>query len=154
MKVGDSAFVSGYVTQDKFILGRTLQAIEEILGFERGRFRQGISVLALDRSPLKNEFQLAAYSMIAEHKFQLPADLNIDKVKENAAAAWSLTGPDRLVKVLAEIRHDPKLPLDEQYPPGQGAPQWKLLTRIPATCVAVVTGYPGARYRLADAARA
>ncbi len=89
--------------------------------------------------------------MIAEHRFQLPTDLNIDKIKENAAAAWSLKGPDRLVKVFAEIRHDPKLPLDDQYPPGKGAPQWKLLTPIPATCIAVVHGYPGGRYQLARA---
>jgi hypothetical protein len=154
MNVGDKTFVSGYVTKDKFILGRTLQEIEKILGFQSGRLQQGIFVLALDRLPQENEFQLAAYSTIAEHHFVLPTDLNIDKIKSNAAASWSLTGPDRLVKVRAVTPHDPNLDLDEQYPPGQGAPQWKLLARIPATCIAVVNGYPDARYTLAAAFRA
>jgi hypothetical protein len=154
MNVGDKTFVSGYVSKDKFLLGHTLQEIENILGFHRGRLQQGMAVLALDRLPLENEFQLAAYSMIAEHHFAMPTDLNIPKIMENAAASWSLTGPDRLVKVRAFTAHDPNLDLDTQYPPGQGAPQWKLVARIPATCVAVVTGYPDARYRLAAAFRA
>jgi len=35
MKVGDSAFVSGYVTKDKFIRGRTLEEMDRSSGFER-----------------------------------------------------------------------------------------------------------------------
>jgi len=151
MNVGDQIFVSGYVTKDKFILGRTLEEIEAILGFKKRRLEQGMFVLALDRLPLENEFQLAAYSMIAEHRFSLPTDLNIAKIKENAASSWTLTGGDRLVKVRAVTPHDPNLDLDQQYPPGKGAPQWKLLVRIPATCVASVSGYPAGRYRLAAA---
>lgn len=147
MNVGDSAFISGYVTKDKFIRGRTLEEMEQILGFRKGRFQQGVYVLALDRLPTQSEFQLAAYSMIAEHHFKTPTDLNIDKIKQNAAESWALTGGDRLVKVRTVAPHDPKLDLDIQYPPGKGAPQWKLTASIPATCIAVVTGYPGGRYQ-------
>ena len=153
MNVGDKMPVGGYVTKDKFILGRTLQEIEDILGFQRGRLAQGMFVLALDRLPQQNEFQLAAYSMTAEHHFTLPGDLEISKIKESAAGTWSLTGGDRLVKVRAVTPHDPNLDLDDQYPPGKGAPQWKLLARIPATCVAAVTRYPDGRYQLAAAIR-
>ena len=148
MKVGDVDFVAGYITLDKFILGRTLEEMEQILGFRQGRFQQGIYVLALNRLPSQSEFQLAAYSMVAEHRFKMPTDLNIDKIKQNAAEAWALAGANRLVKVRTVAPHDPKLDLDIQYPPGKGAPQWKLTARIPATCVAVITGYPGARYQL------
>jgi hypothetical protein len=147
MNVGSSDFVSGYVTKDKFIRGRTLQEIEQILGFQTGRFQQGIYVLTLDRLPSQSEFQVAAYSMIAEHHFKMPSDLNIEKIKQNAAESWGLTGGDRLVKVRTVAPHDPKLDPDLQYPPGKGAPQWKLTARIPATCVAVVTGYPDSRYQ-------
>lgn len=147
MNVGDNAFVSGYVTKDKFIRGRTLEEMEQILGFQKGRFQQGAYVLALHRLPSQSEFQLAAYSMIAEHHLNIPTDLNIDKIKKNAAGSWALTGGDRLVKVRAVAPHNPTLDLDIQYPPGQGAPQWKLTASIQATCIAVLTGYPGGRYQ-------
>lgn len=148
MKVGDSDFVAGYITKDKFVLGRTLQELEDILGFQRGRFGKGIYVLALDRLPVPGEFQLAAYSMIAEHRFQMPPGLDADKIARNAAETFALEGPERLVKIRAVQTHDPALDPDVQYPPGQGAPQWKLTVRIQATCVAVVTDYPSGRYRL------
>src|ERR1700694_1585741 len=112
MKVGDNAFVSGYITQDKFILGRTLEEMEQILGFQHNRFQEGVYVLTLNRLPSQSEFQLAAYSMIAEHRFKMPTDLNIDKIKQNAAGAWALSGGNRLVKVRTVALHDPKLDLD------------------------------------------
>ena len=148
MKVGDSDFVAGYITKDKFVAGRTLQELEAILGFQRGRFGKGIYVLALDRLPLPGEFQLASYSMIAEHRFQMPSGLDIDKLTKIASESFALDGPERLIKIRAVEAHDPSLDPDVQYPPGKGAPQWKLTVRIQATCVAVVTDYPNGTYRL------
>ena len=49
---------------------------------------------------------------------------------------WTLSGPDRLVKVLPGIAHSEEIDPDEQYPPGYGVPQWRLLVPLPGAVVA------------------
>ena len=58
-----------------------------------------------------------------------------------------LTGVERLVKVLATVRHDNSMDPDIQYPPGQGVPQWKVTVQIPGTVISEVSGAPGSRYQ-------
>ena len=147
MTVNEVTFVSGYVTKDKFIRGRTIQQIAQILGFHPGRFRSGIAVVRLDRLPTLSEFELAAYSITAEHRFQQPTGLDIEKIKKMAAESWSLMGLERLVKVRPITPHDPDLPPDWQYPPGLGAPQWKVTSRLPGTVVDLIEAYPEGRYQ-------
>jgi len=147
MAVGDAARVAGYVTTDKFIRGRTLVEIEWTLGFHRGRFQQGIEVIRLDQLPSADQFELAGYSMVAEHRFQQPGGLDIGKIKSEAAASWALQGPERLVKVRVKTPHDPAADPDVQYPPGLGAPQWMLTSPVRGTVVAVVDSYPDGCYR-------
>jgi hypothetical protein len=90
---------------------------------------------------------LAGYSNVATHRHQQPTDLDIAKIKTMALESWSLTGVERLVKVLATIRHDNSMDPDFQYPPGQGIPQWKVTVQIPGTVIAEVSGAPGSRYQ-------
>src|SRR5207248_3182952 len=97
------AFVSGYVTKDKFIRGRSIGEIERILGFHGGRFRRGIAVIRIDRLPSLSEFELAAYSMIPEHRYRQPEDVNIQKLKQLAMESWFRTGWERLVKFQPNI---------------------------------------------------
>jgi hypothetical protein len=147
VKINEMTFVSGYVTKDKFIRGRTIEEIERILGFQRGRFQRGISVARLERLPSLSEFELAAYSMIPEHRYSPPDDLDLRKLKQLALESWSLMGLERLLKVKPNVPHMPDLPPDWQYPPGLGAPQWKITARLPGTIVAVIDEYPGGRYQ-------
>jgi hypothetical protein len=147
MRVGDLVRVSGYVTKDKFINGRTLMEIEDILGYRRGRFAMGVVVLRPNRLPLASEFVLAAYSMVAEHHYSQPSGLNIDKLKQLAIASWAHSGPESLVKVWPNIPHNPGLEPDMQYPPGRGAPQWKLIAKIDSIVVDIAEQYPDGRYR-------
>ncbi|MBI4903099.1 MAG: hypothetical protein HY820_05650 [Acidobacteria bacterium] len=148
MKVGDKLSIRGYVTKLKFINGRDLQSIERILGFQAGRFQLGMWVIRLDRLPEAHEFDVASYSMVAEHRHQVPAGLNIARIKQLARESWSLTGGDSLVKIIAVVGHNPALNPDDQYPPGAGAPQWKLIVPIAATVVAEVTRYPSGVLRI------
>jgi hypothetical protein len=122
MRVFDPVRVSGFVTKEKFIAGRTLLEIEDILGYRRGRFAKGIVVVHPTRLPLASEFDLAAYSMVAEHRYKQPDGLDIGKMKQNAIASWALLGPERLVKVRPNTPHDQELEPEMQYPPGRGAP--------------------------------
>jgi hypothetical protein len=145
MTVGDRLSVQGYITQDKFLVGRRLSELELYLGFHCGRLALGATFVKLDRLPKEGEFELAAYSMTAAHKHSTPAGLDISKLKALAMSRWSLTGPDRLIKVFPLVRHDPSMDSDEQYPPGSGVPQWKIKAgvRIAGMVVAEVTTAAG-----------
>jgi hypothetical protein len=147
VQIHQAVQVSGYVTKDKFIRGRAIVDIERTLGFHNGRFRGGIVVIRLDRLPTLSQFELAGYSMTAEHRFAAPSDLNIDKLKQLALESWSLIGVERLVKVRPNTEHDLNLAPDWQYPPGLGVPQWKLTTRLPGTVIDVIDSYPDGRYQ-------
>ena len=147
MQVGELTWVSGYVTKEKFIKGRRLVEIERILGYHAGRFAQGATFITLNHLPSVNEFELAAYSNVAEHRYQQPAGLDILKLKTLAAESWSAAGFERLVKVRPGIEHNKDMPPDLQYPPGDAAPQWKLTVVLPGIVVAVVNTYPDGRYQ-------
>ncbi|WHQ68592.1 hypothetical protein [Methylorubrum extorquens] len=129
--IGDMIDVTGYVTQDKFLVGRTMSEIEAILGFHGGRLAHGATFAKLSVLPKVGEFELAALSITAQHRYQLPTGYDISRLKQIAMSVWSLSGPDRLVKVRPVIPHDPSLSDDEQYPPSMEAPQWRLTVPLP-----------------------
>lgn len=134
--IGDLTQVRGYVTQDKFLVGRSLGVIETYLGFHAGRLARGATFVKLTRLPRDDEFELAAYSMTAAHRHAIPPGLDIGKLKTLALSRWTLTGPDRLVKVMPGIAHDPGMADDDQYPPGSGVPQWRLTAFVDGCIVA------------------
>jgi hypothetical protein len=147
MKVGDKISVSGYITKEKFIVGRTLAEAEKILGFHAGRFSHGVGIAVLMELPDMQHFQLAAYSNVAAQNYQTPSGLDLDKLKATAKATWATTGFERLIKVVPVLGHDCNMKPDIQYPPGQGAPQWVVDSKIPlrAWIGAVVSDYPNGR---------
>jgi hypothetical protein len=153
MNMGDILTVSGCITKEKFIAGRTLADIERILGFRQGRFIGGIAVVALLELPGMQQFELAGYSQVATHHHQTPSGLDIDKIKANAMATWSTVGFERLVKVRPAQGHDPNMNPDTQYPPGLGVPQWIATVPLQGRVVGMVADYPNGRYLAADAAR-
>lgn len=153
MNLGDIVSVSGCITKEKFIAGRSLAEIEHILGFHAGRLSAGMAVIALLELPGIQQFELGAYSNVATHRHRPPEGLNLAKVKENARATWTTFGFERLVKVRPQAAHDPGLNPDIQYPPGRGAPQWIVTSPVRGRVVALVAGYPEARYFAADAFR-
>lgn len=146
MKVGDLTTVKGCITKEKFIAGRTLSEIEGILGFQPRRLALGMTVVALIELPALDQFELAAYSIIPTHRFQLPGGLDIEKLKAAAKASWATVGFERLVKVRPKTEHNRDMDNDLQYPTGRGAPQWVSKVLLLGRVVAVVTDYPNGRY--------
>lgn len=140
--------VKGCITQERYILGKSLPELEQILGFQKGRLDTGIVVAALIQLPSTRQFELLGYSQVAEHRFGGDATkgLDVSKLKEMVLKdTFTLTGNKRLVKVMANTPHSDLLDNDLQYPPGLGVPQWKLTSRIPARVIAIVL--PGKVYR-------
>jgi hypothetical protein len=136
--VGQPLAVKGFVTQYKFLAGRPLARIESLLGFHAGRLARGATFATLDRLPTIGEFDTAGYSQVAAHRHVAPADLDPIGLRRMAMRAWTLTGSDRLIKVMATTPHDPGMSNDAQYPPGPGVPQWKITSPIPGKVVAVL----------------
>jgi len=56
------ASVQGYITAEKFIRGRTLQAAERILGLKAGELKDGAVVLKLTSLPASSQFELRGYT--------------------------------------------------------------------------------------------
>jgi hypothetical protein len=140
--------VSGFVTLKKFLAGKSLQQIESLLGFHQGRLRLGATIAELQSTPSAAEFDLAGYSQVADHRFNKAAlnGFDMSKLKGIVQDVWSQPG-EKLVKVIATTRHDPIMTDDDQYPPGQGVPQWKLVAQKPATVTAVLTDYTKGIYK-------
>jgi hypothetical protein len=130
------ANVSGWITQEKYILGSKPAEMEYLLGVPRGYFSHGAAVWALQRLPHPNEFELGGFThwpgglpRRGQRDTSIPStSAFISKHKGFARDLWSLAGPDRLVKV---VPNWPPTHIDS-WPVGKGVKQWKLLTEIPA----------------------
>ncbi len=134
--------VSGCITQEYFIKGKTLTELERLLGFQKGRLANGAVVAALIQMPTAHQFNLLGYSQVAEHKFgsAATAGLDTDKLKELVVKeVFTLAGIKRLVKIMANTPHNNTLDNNIQYPPGSGVPQWKLTSRVSARVVGIVS---------------
>ena len=141
MFVGQNISVKGFVTQQKYLSGRSLQQIELLLGYHAGRLSRGASFATLDRLPAIDEFETFGYSQVAAHRHVVPADLDPIGLRRMAMSAWSLVGPDRLIKAFATTPHDDSMNPDIQYRPGQGVPQWKIVRGVPGKVAAVLSRY-------------
>lgn len=147
MNINEMIEVRGCVTQERYLKGRSLPELERLLGFAKGRLDKGIVVATLIQLPTISQFELLGYTQVAEHKFKGidPKKLDVNKLKQMVISeAFTLVGNKRLVKVIANTPHNAKIDNDTQYPPGQGIPQWKLTSLIPARVAAIVL--PGKVY--------
>lgn len=133
--------VWGCITQEKYIMGRPVAELETILGYNMGRLRKGYVVAALEMIPSNDQFELLGYTQVAEHRMNVDTSkgLDINKLKDMVRKdSFAVTGINRLVKILPNIPHQIYMSNDEQYPPGQGVPQWKLTKMMTAKIIAVI----------------
>ena len=150
MKLNTPLPIKGCITQEKYLRGRTLAEIERILGFHTGRLSQGMIVAALTQIPRADQFEFRGYTQVAGHHYQQQygnITFDITKAKNKIIKeVFKTHGPDRLVKVLPNIRHNNLMLDDIQYPPGKGVPQWEITKPLQSVVVAVVHGYPSGRF--------
>lgn len=55
---------------------------------------------------------------------------DIDVFKKMALESWENEGPNSLIKIQPTTLHDDTILIDDQYPPGSGIPQWKIVYGI------------------------
>ena len=154
MKVNTTEWLTGFVTQAKYLKGRDLRYIEQLLGYETGRLKHGAWFCECQQLPTLDQFELAGYSQVAGHRFDAAFDTaNYHKDKEAlrtrkllAMSAWQPTGGDSLVKVIPVTPHDRNRSDEEQYPPGLGIPQWRIIRQLPFRVVSKVVDYPLGKY--------
>jgi len=65
---GASEAVHGYVTELKYVRGRNLAQIEQVLGLPEGELAKGAVVHTLDGVPAADQFKLKAYTQLPEGK--------------------------------------------------------------------------------------
>ncbi len=153
MQVGSTAFRAGFVTRQINIQGQSLAEIETRLGFHKGRLSKGAYFLVAEELPKNEGFLFAGYTQVADHRtanvygnINNDSDPYYDGRKSRIAQSWSLSGTDRLVKVIPVTEHDENMSPDQQYVPGSGIPQWKLTRAIQFRVEAFVNDYPSGRF--------
>jgi hypothetical protein len=139
MKVGDPIEISGFVTKDKYVRGRTLSELERVLGYGAGRLSKGVIVAKPLALPGVNDFETRGYSQVAGHRYRPVSGIDYDVVRRNARDSWSLSGLESLVKFIP-------IGSGDHYPPGEGVPQWLFTRKVPGSVVAIVTDYPEGRF--------
>ena len=138
---------SGNITQLKALILADLRATEKNVGFHSGRLSRGFKLLLLKEMPRPEDFEMHGTTLRSGGRFGNPLqDPEEDKqrrrvhddIMETLGAAGygalqaaglkfaSVSGRDRLIKNLPEIRNNRDMTPDVQYPPGGGFLQWDL----------------------------
>lgn len=150
-KVGQSVKCKGYVTQLKFVVGKSSKAMETLIGYKAGRLAGGWALLAMKRLPKASEFEFRGYSymsggVIEGHKDEnrggktaevrlRDGNFDLEKLKAKTIAdVFAVSGSNRLVKV---VPRDPPSGRKD-YPPGSGVPQWELIKPLPFKVLSVM----------------
>ena len=136
---------AGCITTEQYLIvnGASLEAMESLLGFRRGRFSEGLAVGALIHTPTADQFDFAGYNQVAIDKIDRSSFLqgmDVPRLKKNVIE--NVFSNNRLVKVFPFIDHTQS----ETYPPGRGIPQWILTKPLPFKIITVLMDYPNGRY--------
>lgn len=143
--------VRGFITRERWLLGKTPGDLERLLGYGVGRMAKGTRIYALLQLPANEDFKFAGHTHWSGGR---PADGSTpplenwprrhveidlrsmpspeDRAKNFVRQSWTLEGTERLVKVEPNIPHQEGV---STYPIGAGVEQWILNTPIAASLV-------------------
>ncbi|WP_126978992.1 hypothetical protein [Frigidibacter oleivorans] len=113
--------VNGYVTQEKYLYGKTAPEIGTLLGLRPGELSDGCQILGLMRLPKAHEVE-----------FKLSAAFPNGEV-------WDEAKIDQMMQARQDFADGKNLyqrsatPVAQYYPPGSAmVPQWRLLAPVPS----------------------
>jgi len=137
---------TGNVTTLNWINLLPPRLVERNLGYGQGRLSEGYCLLLLKEMLAPEDFEFEGTTLRSGGRVGLPgsdpsADLRRERVHDQILAArgkegyrglqrkvhYTITGPDRIAKILPAKRHNTLQAPDIQYPPGGGGLQWKLI---------------------------
>lgn len=145
--VGSMLQLSGDVTTLNWIGPRPPRAIEVSLGFAAGRLAKGYWIAVLKKPLQPDDFDFSGTTMRSGGRFGLPASTaaadtlrprvhdrimaergpaGYRQLQIKALASVSISGPNRIAKVLPVTGHDPVMAPNLQYPMGGGGLQWTI----------------------------
>ena len=148
---------TGFCTHAFLLRGKPYKTLEDQLGYRRGRLASGWTILFLEWVPTPDDFQLAGYSHFSDgavrgHKLA-PADRDPYRMEAllKSEMGWSdaqlrshkqkligtkivISGYERLAKLVPATAHSEK----EDYPPGQGIFQVKVVRPLPFRVKAII----------------
>jgi hypothetical protein len=159
--LGSEVFLTGDVTQNRWVGARSARALESSLGYGANRLAGGWTVLLLKQALQPEDFRFSGITLRSGGREGLPADtLAEDKARRHvtetilaergkigyadlqrkALSTITGTGPDRIVKVIPAILHSETIKPSEQYPMGGGGLQWTLIRRCKFLVAMTVDG--------------
>jgi len=144
-----SDLVEGFVVPKIFIVGQTLSSIEKILGFERGRLKQGAAFAELYSLPGADELEYYGDTRVPEHRFEERRTKDLGRTELSYAAYYSLRPDSKLIKVIPLTNPNPLIDMDKNWPSGNGAMQFKIKQGLKkeARIIAVIENYPDGIFR-------
>jgi len=93
-------YVRGFFTLEKDLLNKSLFEMEDLLGYEKGRLKQGADILILNPPTRATDFEIMATTVFPGHKFEnspLHQSINGNSKKERDL---SIFRQKRLIKVV------------------------------------------------------
>lgn len=137
LTLGTTVPSKGCITRLIDVVNREPAFLEDLVGFHRGRLAQGFYFLLLTQAFGPGEFEFHGYTHMSGGKIGLPSNnpaiegarpsvhgnlLNqfgardTGGLMKNFCSTIRLKGPDRYVKILPAVQHDPAMGAADQYP--------------------------------------
>lgn len=147
-------FVQGFIVPKEHISDCNLAQLESILGFVKGRLKQGAAFAQLYELPAQHELEYFGSTQTPAHHWnenrENLSNLGVDVIEHNRlneAAYHYLNPASKLIKVIPLKDHDPMLSEDENWPSGIGAMQYRLKVKKPAVIIEVIEDYPNGKFK-------
>lgn len=139
--------VTGNITTLNAIPFGNPRAVEQNLGFEKGRLNAGYSILLFKTLPTPEQFIFEGTTLRSGGKLGVPAATTEEdaarqsvhqsildergvriyqQMQTQSLKTTAVSGPKRMVRVVAVTEHDPAKSPEDQYPMGGGQLQWRL----------------------------
>ena len=150
LTLGSVHQMTGFCTHAFLLRGKSLNDLADLLGYSRDRLASGATILFLEKLPTPDDIQLAGYTYFSDGAVQghklAPADRDPYRMESllKSELGWSdqqlrahkqkmigakigINGYERLAKLVPVTGHSQS----EEYPPGKGIFQVKVVRRLP-----------------------
>ena len=98
-------FVKGYFTLEKDLLNKTLYEMERLLGYQKGRLKQGADILILKAPKRTSDFAIMGTTLFPGHRLEKTSLNRAMNGEESKLKSLELFKRERLIKVVPLTIH-------------------------------------------------